>query len=623
MEGQFVRICIAQIRIRAAALETNFSAIKAAIKKAIEHNADIILLPEMCLPGYFLGDLWESSDFLRRCDFFHQKIAEMSQGITIIFGSIGIDAANKNEDGRIRKYNAAYVAERGALKKNDSIGLHFWPKTLMPNYREFDDTRHFFDLRKLALERDVPLRTLISPVSLTLKAGAVLTIGVGLCEDGWDVHYSCKPYDIMCQSPPKPDLLVNLSCSPYTRGKFERRKQVFSDKANQCNTPLFYVNAVGMQNVGKTVYTFDGQSGVYANNTFSAVGNAFDEMVMTHELSEWLNSARKHEESSSSHHLEETFAALEKGLSYIRDEWGLERVVIGVSGGIDSALSATLHSRVFEPKNVSCINLPSRFNSELTQTAASKLAQNLGCKFASMSIEKSVALTEMQLTEARSQGLTIPQVIPQLVNENIQARDRGARLISATAASLGAVFPCNANKTEMTVGYSTLYGDQAGYLAPLADLWKGEIYDLARFYNERVFGFSVIPDETLKVIPSAELSAAQDVSAGQGDPFDYPYHDALFRLWVESWDRYDFDRTLLAWHDGSLASLLGLSSHSELQCKFSSDQEFEADLKRWWNAYIGMGAFKRMQAPPVLALSRRAFGFDHRESIGLHLTRGK
>ncbi|MEY2988051.1 MAG: putative glutamine-dependent synthetase, partial [Pseudomonadota bacterium] len=117
--------------------------------------------------------------------------------------------------------------------------------------------------------------------------------------------------------------------------------------------------------------------------------------------------------------------------------------------------------------------------------------------------------------------------------------------------------------------------------------------------------------------------ADQDISAGQGDPFDYPYHDALFKLWVESWDRFDFERTLQAWNDGSLAGLLGLESQSMLDAKFPTAQKFEADLERWWRAYTGMGAFKRMQAPPVFALSRRAFGFDHREAIGLHLMRGK
>ncbi len=617
-----MRICIAQIRVRAAALDANFKAIEAAIETAVQQNADVVLFPEMCLPGYFIGDAWESSEFLRRCETYHQKIASLSQGIVVVFGSVGVDATRKNEDGRVRKYNSAYIAHNGALKQNTATGLGFWPKTLTPNYREFDDSRHFFDLRKLAFEREVPLRTLLAPAQISLKNGATIHLGLGLCEDGWDVNYSCKPYDLLCQNQVKPDILVNLSCSPYTRGKYERRRQVFSDKSRHCGTPLFYVNAVGMQNVGKTVYTFDGQSGVYSPDGFAPVGDAFSEVLMTNDLHEWLNNTRPASPDGMLP-IKETFLALETGLRYIREEWSLEKAVIGVSGGIDSALSATLHARVFGPENVSCVTLPSKYNSNLTQNAAAQLARNLGCHFASLSIEKSVDLTQSQLNDARTQGLSVPQNIPPLVQENIQARDRGARLISATAAALGAVFPCNANKTELTVGYSTLYGDQAGYLAPLGDLWKGDVYALARYYNESIFGFSAIPEDSLNVVPSAELSVEQDISAGKGDPFDYPYHDALFKLWVESWDRFNFERTLQAWQDGSLAKLLGLDSPSILKAKFSTAQEFEADLERWWRAYIGMGAFKRMQAPPVLALSRRAFGFDHREAIGLHLMRGK
>lgn len=618
-----MRICVAQVRVRAAALDANFNTIRDAVERAMSQNADIALFPEMVLPGYFVGDHWESTEFLRQCEKFHDKIAALSQKIVIIFGSVGVDWKRRNEDGRVRKYNAAYIAERGALKTNPSTGLGFWPKTLLPNYREFDDSRHFFDLRKLALEQDVPLRTLLAPTVVTLNDNTKKWLGIGLCEDGWDVHYSSKPYDIICQSAKKPDLLINLSCSPYTRGKFARRAQIFSDKALHCNAPFIYVNAVGMQNVGKTIYTFDGQSGLYSNSGFSPIAPAFIETVQTFDLNEWLADSHKRQSNKPSNHTEETIVALEQGLKYIREEWALEKAVIGVSGGIDSALSATLHARVFGSENVSCINLPSRYNSQLTKDAASRLARNLGCTFASMSIEESVKLTEQQLSEARTQGLSVPAKIPQLVKENIQSRDRGARLISATAASLGAVFPCNANKTELTVGYSTLYGDQAGYLAPLADLWKGEVYEVARYYNSHMYGSTIIPDDSLTVVPSAELSSDQDVSVGRGDPFDYPYHDALFRLWVESWERYDFDRTVNAWKDGTLATLLGFNSPSELERKFSSEEAFVNDLQRWWKAYTGMGAFKRMQAPPVLALSRRAFGFDHREAIGLHLMRGK
>jgi NAD+ synthase (glutamine-hydrolysing) len=617
-----MRICIAQTRVRAAALEQNFAIMCSAIEKAQRDESDIIVFPEMALPGYFLGDAWERPSFLQRCQDYVERIAALSNNIAVIFGSVGIDANSRNEDGRIRKYNAAFVAQNGTLLHNSSSNLPFWPKTLLPNYREFDDSRHFFDLRKLAIERNVSLENLLKPVALLKRDGSTVLVGIGLCEDAWDEDYSSKPYTILCQSEKRPDLLINLSCSPFTKGKQHKRRQLFSKKSNDLNLPIVYVNAVGSQNIGKTIFSFDGQSGVYSGDSFTPTAEAFVESVETISLTN-RSTIPNASGSVASNQTDEIRLALESGLSFIRDEWGLEKVVIGVSGGIDSALSTVLHARVFGEKNITCINLPSKFNSQLTINAARSLATNINCSFASLSIEESVALTLRQLDEARLQGLPISTPLSTLVPENIQARDRGSRLIAGVASALGAIFPCNANKSEMTVGYSTLYGDHAGYLAPLGDLWKADVYDLSRHYNSVVYGREIIPSATLSVVPSAELSAQQDVTRGQGDPLYYPYHDALFKLWVEEWNRYDFESTLEAWENGTLSKILGTAAEQYLSNAFKTRDEFIKDLCRWWNAYVGMGAFKRVQAPPVLALTRRAFGFDHREAIGLHLARGK
>jgi NAD+ synthase (glutamine-hydrolysing) len=182
------------------------------------------------------------------------------------------------------------------------------------------------------------------------------------------------------------------------------------------------------------------------------------------------------------------------------------------------------------------------------------------------------------------------------------------------------VFTCNANKSEMTVGYTTLYGDLGGYLANIADLWKGEVYALGRYLNAEVYGRTVIPEGSFTVIPSAELSAAQAVDEGKGDPLIYPYHDRLFRAWVEEWNRVTPEEILEWYKAGTLEACIAYPG--KVSDRFPSARAFIADLERWWTQYQGLGVAKRIQAPPVLAVKRRAFGFDHRESqMGTRLTR--
>jgi len=619
-----MRICIAQTRVRAAALEQNFAAMKAAIAKARADGADLIVFPEMALPGYFLGDAWERPHFLKACQEYAQQLAALSNDVAILFGSVGVDPTARNEDGRIRKYNAAFVAQSGRFLMNEKLQLPFWPKALLPNYREFDDTRHFHDLRKLALERGVAPEQLLSPAIIRLRNGTTVRLGIGLCEDAWDEDYAFKPYSALCSAQHKPDLLINLSCSPFTLGKQSRRKKLFCSMSTKAGLPVVYVNAVGSQNVGKTIFSFDGQSGIYLGQDFFPTAEPFAECSETIDPAEITSNKTPIRMSEApSERIQEIQIALEKGLSFVREEWQLRKVVVGVSGGIDSALSAVLHARVFGAENVTCVNLPSQYNSQLTINAAHQLAKNLNCAYASLSIEESVKLTLRQLEDARQQGVEIPATLNPLVAENIQARDRGSRLVASVSSALGAVFPCNANKSEMTVGYSTLYGDHAGYLAPLGDLWKGDVYALAAHYNSTIYGKEIIPQDTLNVKPSAELSPQQDITKGLGDPLHYPYHDELFRLWVEEWNRHDCESVIDAWMKGTLAAWLSPEAAFYLSQNFKTQEAFEADVRRWWSAYVGMGAFKRVQAPPVLALTRRAFGFDHREAVGLHLARGK
>jgi NAD+ synthase (glutamine-hydrolysing) len=197
--------------------------------------------------------------------------------------------------------------------------------------------------------------------------------------------------------------------------------------------------------------------------------------------------------------------------------------------------------------------------------------------------------------------------------ENVQARDRSARILSALASAFGGVFTCNANKAEATVGYSTLYGDHGGFFAPLADLWKSEVYALGAYLNQVVYARAVIPAGIFTIKPSAELSSAQNPEQGGGDPILYAYHDKLFHAWQQAWNRSGPEE-ILAWYaQGILETKLQLAQ--PISTWFPTATAFIADLERWWKLFKGMGVVKRVQAPPLVALSRRAYGFDYRESI--------
>ncbi|MES2615480.1 MAG: NAD(+) synthase [Bdellovibrionota bacterium] len=606
-----LNIAITQLQTTSANPKINFERMKHFICKAINVKQDIIIFPEMCLPGYFNGDIWEQTSFLKECEFYHEQLRELSKNISIIFGSVGCDWEKKNEDGRVRKYNAAYCALNGKFIKNSKTNLNFWPKTLLANYREFDDSRHFYDLRKLAFEKNCSVQELYEPITVKLK-NKKISIGLSICEDAWSENYSFSPVEIFSQYH-KHDFFLNLSSSPFTLGKNKRREILFSQLAQKIQLPIFYVNCVGVQNIGKTIYGFDGGSAIYnADGTIQPAARAFEEgLYFTSALPTLSAEFPKNE-------LDNTHVALEYITKQICHQWGINKVVVGVSGGIDSALSATLMTRILGKENVFLINMPSQFNSQLTISAAQQLAVNLDCAFASVSIEDSIKYSKKQFAAIEFQNSKQKVQITGFTFENIQARDRGARILAAISAALGAVFTCNANKTELTVGYGTLYGDIAGFLCPLADLWKHDVYAMAQFYNEVVFQKEIIPQTTINVVPSAELSADQNVLEGKGDPLIYSYHDFLFRSWVEHWERKTPEDGLQAYLENKIDNLIGCKQGLTKQL-FPTKELFCADLERWWNLYQGLGAVKRMQAPPVIALTRRAFGFDHREHLGLAL----
>ncbi len=612
-----VRTRLAQIEVLPGRPLENTAKMIRWINEARQAGEELIVFPEMAVPGYLLADEWERDAFLRECEDCGHALREAARGIVVVFGNVALDRARRNEDGRVRKYNALFVAEDGRFTGPAANPYDFVIKTLLPNYREFDDSRHFFDLRKLALEEKVSVESLIAPVRTRR-----FSLGGLICEDLWDTDYAISPLDILSRS--SPDLYVNISSSPFTLNKNHKRRRVFASRAKHLRRPLIFVNNVGIQNNGKTVFTFDGTSCVYDGH-----GHVVDSGVPFAEASLSCpiplgGAAFGEEVATPEDDIAELHRAVEFGTRRFMDLCGVSRITIGVSGGIDSAVAAALYSRITGPENLLLINMPARYNSPTTRRLAKDLAAALGCLYADIPIEESVRLTNGQIS-----GLTVSDVVGKhsrslalspLMLENVQARDRSSRVLAAASAAFGGVFTCNTNKSEATVGYGTLYGDITGFLANLGDLWKTEIYALGRHLNAAVFGREVIPAGSFDIKPSAELGPDQNVDEGKGDPLVYPYHDRLFQCWVEWWNRATPEECLQWYVEGSLESKLGYDGR--VADLFPDAASFVADLERWWNLYQGMGVVKRIQAPPILAVKRRAFGFDHRESqLGARYTK--
>ena len=611
-----IQVRLVQMEVLPGRPRENTATMLARMAEAKTAGIQLLVFPEMAIPGYLLGDEWERVAFLRECEACGEEIRAASAGITVIFGNVGIDWRLKNEDGRTRKYNALFVAESGCFIGPKEGPYPFVIKTLMPNYREFDDSRYFYDSRKLANELGRPLSELVAPVVTSCGR-----IGAMLCEDAWDSDYDVSPLGILAEQ--GVDWVVNASCSPFTFNKNNKRNRVFAAAAAKIQRPLIYVNTIGLQNNGKTVFTFDGASCIYDGH-----GNSIEPLAPFAEgvLDFFLPLGGAHSFGVPIIPREDDVAMLFEAIAYgthrFMKSCGVERVVVGASGGIDSAVVAAIYGCILPPECLLLVNMPSQFNSTTTISLARELARNLGCGYMEIPIEESVSLTRGQLVEIEAHWPAAKRTFPpsELVMENIQARDRSSRVLAAVAAAFGAVFTCNANKSEMTVGYTTLYGDLGGYLANIADLWKGEVYALGRYLNRCVYKRTVIPEGIFTVTPSAELSAAQAVDEGKGDPLIYPYHDCLFRVWVEDWNRVTPEEILEWFREGTLEA--HISYFGKVNELFPSVKAFIADLERWWNQYQGMGVAKRIQAPPVLAVKRRAFGFDHRESqMGSRYTR--
>lgn len=613
-----MKIALSQLEIIPSMPSDNAARIINYIEEAKNNKADMIIFPELAISGYLIGDMLESESFIRECEELGEEIIKASKDIFVIFGNVAVDRNKKNFDGRVRKYNALFLAKDEKLIKNpySKIPYPFIIKTLLPNYKEFEDTRHFFSLKDFifenTLEDNFDLKEYFNPVEININ-GEKINLGLTICEDAWSSNYNLSPIDILNE---KTDLFINISSSPYTLIKDTKRHKMYSDISKKYNKPLIYVNNVGIQNNGKTVYTFDGGSSAYDNNgNIICASNRYEERLYYIEMNLTKKEFPKAIKINEENEYKLIYDTIIYGIRKFMKSIGINKVVIGVSGGIDSALSSAVYVNAIGKDNVLLVNMPSIFNSNTTKNLAKTLAENLGCAYMVVPIQESVDFTIKQIETCKiiKDGEESFLKVSSFIAENIQARDRSSRILSGLAASFGGVFTCNANKTETMVGYSTLYGDGAGFFAALADLWKYQIYELAKYINKNIFKKEIIPEGSINIIPSAELSNAQAVDEGKGDPIKYDYHDYLFKTLIESWNRILPEDILQMYIDGILEEKIGCEK-GIIKKYFKNDLEFIEDLEKWWRQYMGMAISKRIQAPPILAISRRAFGFGNRES---------
>lgn len=606
------KIVCGQMPVIAGRPDLNYKKITEIIAAAREQGADILCLPEMCVSGYLIGDIWEQQDFLDDVAYYNNEIIKASDDMAILFGTVCYEAGKLNEDGRVRMYNAAYAAQHGKTV-GGYLGRNYIIKNSQPNYREFDDARHFYSLQKLCAEEFQPVPEALTPIQLTIN-GEKLSIGLMLCEDGWTENYFYNVPQILAKN--NADILVNLSCSPYALGKNKKRNRLFGAQAREAGIPLVYCNCVGIQNNGKNVFTMDGCTSVYqTNGELATAAEMYADTLLpfTYEDEEIIPECPVHFPAQNT---EAIYKSLHYGTKLFLEQCGIKRMTIGLSGGIDSAVTAAMYVDILGPENVLLINMPSQFNSEATKSLAQDMAKKLGTNYAIIPIQQSFEHTVEQLEATPiinyGTGNEIHLELTELVKENIQARDRGARILAAASAAFGGAFSCNSNKSEITVGYATFYGDICGAVAMIGDLWKHQVYDLGRYLNEVIFKREVIPEDIFTIRPSAELNPNQTVGKG-GDPLIYPYHDYLFSAFVESWHKATPADVLRWYKEGTLAKKIGCDEQI-IKDSFPTHESFINDLERWWKLYAGFSVAKRIQAPPIISMTKRSYGYDHREA---------
>jgi NAD+ synthase (glutamine-hydrolysing) len=527
-----MRLALAQINTTVGDLDGNRNRIVQRIAEARAAGVELVVFPELAITGYPPEDLLLRPAFVRAAA---EAAGQVAQAATDVVALVGAPHA---EDGRL--YNGCLVCAGGEITA-------VYRKRLLPNYGVFDEKRYF---------------EAGTQVGLLEQGGA--TLGLTVCEDLW---FPGPPAVESARA--GAELLVNLSASPFHVGKDMEREEMFAARARETGCGLVFSNAVG----GQDELVFDGNSFVLdAEGRVVARARGFEEALLVVDLDEEPAGMV----ATPLDGLDQMRLALELGLRDYVEKNGFGEVVIGISGGIDSALTAALAAEALGRGRVHCVSMPSRFTSDATRRDAKLAADSLGVDFREIPIEAVVDAFESELASSFAGRER------DVAEENVQARARGT-LMMALSNKHGWLVLATGNKSELSVGYATLYGDMAGGFALLKDVYKTDVWRLSRHLNERA-GRDVIPAAIVERAPSAELAP------DQLDEHSLPRYDVL---------------------DPVLEAYVELDRSKEELVAQGFDEEVVACVVDM----VDRAEYKRRQAPPGVKLRPKAFGRDRRMPI--------
>lgn len=542
-----MKITLAQVNPTVGDIEGNLEMLYDTLKMANIEKTDLVVFPELFICGYPPYDLLERKWFIKKIEQAIEEVVKISSyypDTGIIFGAPTFSYKNHGRG----LYNSAVFVYRGLVN-------HIQHKSLLPTYDVFDEARYFDP------------GTEIMPVQFKNEM-----LGISICEDAWNApelwqrqFYDLDPIKILVQK--GATLLINISASPFTVGKEETRFRILQAHAKKYKTPIIFVNQIGANDE----LVFDGRSMFLDKNGLPVeILPPFVEDIKTIDTAE----TGKENNYKPQEYIESVYQALILGVRDYVKKCGFKKVVIGLSGGIDSALVACIAVEALGSENVHGVTMPGPYSSTGSVADSKKLAENLGIEL------KNISINNIYNTYLETLKSEFKNKKTDLTEENIQARIRG-NILMALSNKFGYLVLTTGNKSEISVGYCTLYGDMSGGLAVISDVPKTMVYKLAHYINREK---EIIPEATIKKPPSAELKPNQ---LDQDTLPPYEVLDPILQLYIEE----------------------GLSKEEIIK------KEFEPEIVDWVIKTVNRNEYKRRQAPPGLKVTSKAFGIGRRMPI--------